>query len=102
MNTCETCRSYRPGTGGRGRCVVDEFSTPNRGIAYPTDSCDFYIVAATRIRRGFTVRECEDCEEPMKTNERRIRCGRCKKLVCGWCIHHVHNSAVQNVIRRRA
>jgi hypothetical protein len=46
------------------------------------------------------VRECEDCEEVMKPNERRSRCRCCGLLVCGWCIHHVHNKAVQDALAR--
>ena len=33
--------------------------------------------------------ECQDCGEECK---RRTRCKRCKLLVCGWCLHHVHKS----------
>lgn len=40
-------------------------------------------------------RECEDCKETMRSNERRVRCKLCNQLVCGWCIHHVHNVHVQ-------
>jgi hypothetical protein len=34
---------------------------------------------------------CQDCEEPVPVPQRRTRCKSCGKLVCAWCLHHVHN-----------
>lgn len=42
-------------------------------------------------RKKKTKRECEDCEETMRPNERRIRCQTCGLLICGWCAHHTHD-----------
>lgn len=39
---------------------------------------------------NFTIRECEDCHDELMDSERRRRCKHCGKLVCGWCLHHVH------------
>ena len=44
----------------------------------------------------FVIRECEDCHDEMEDNERRRKCPRCKKLVCGWCFNHVHSLPVSN------
>jgi formylmethanofuran dehydrogenase subunit E len=36
-----------------------------------------------------TTHHCEDCGEETL---RRFRCAVCKKLVCSWCIGHVHTA----------
>lgn len=41
--------------------------------------------------RSPELRLCEDCEESIPANERRVRCPHCSLLVCHWCRHHVHN-----------
>lgn len=33
-------------------------------------------------------RECEDCGEEVPY--RRLRCRRCRLLVCSWCYGHIH------------
>ena len=38
----------------------------------------------------FVIRECEDCHDEMQDSERRRRCKHCGKLICGWCLNHVH------------
>lgn len=39
--------------------------------------------------------ECEDCcveiGRGKRDGQRRTRCKHCGLLVCGWCLHHVHN-----------
>lgn len=35
-------------------------------------------------------RRCEDCNELIPKNKRRIRCRNCKQLVCVCCYHHTH------------
>ena len=35
---------------------------------------------------------CEDCGDECT---KRLRCPLCKKLVCPWCRHHVHNAEMQ-------
>lgn len=48
----------------------------------------------------FVIRECEDCHDEMQDCERRTRCKKCGKLVCGWCYNHVHSlPAVQAFAR---
>ncbi len=37
---CETCRDYKPGTGGLGHC----HAAPNAGTAYPTDWCSYHVL----------------------------------------------------------
>lgn len=37
-------------------------------------------------------RVCEDCGDDVA--KRRIRCPKCKLLVCIWCFHHVHKLAI--------
>lgn len=41
---------------------------------------------------------CEDCGEDPKG--RRSRCPRCKLLVCGWCMNHVHDSPHKPVLHK--
>lgn len=43
------------------------------------------------VQDDFVIRECEECHEEMMDSERRRRCGRCGKLVCGWCFNHIHS-----------
>ena len=38
----------------------------------------------------FVIRECEGCHDEMADGERRRRCKHCGKLICGWCLNHVH------------
>lgn len=33
---------------------------------------------------------CEDCGDDMQPTQRRRKCSKCDKLVCGWCFNHVH------------
>ena len=40
--------------------------------------------------------KCEDCGDEMEKGQRRFRCKRCNKLVCGWCLNHVHNEEMQS------
>lgn len=39
MNTCETCKHYKPSTDSRGRCGVDPTGAL---IIYPTELCIFH------------------------------------------------------------
>lgn len=38
-----------------------------------------------------SARTCDDCDTGMEKGERRQRCKRCWLLVCGWCMHHIHD-----------
>lgn len=40
--------------------------------------------------------KCEDCGDEMEKGQRRFRCKRCNKLICGWCLNHVHNEEMQS------
>ncbi len=44
------------------------------------------------VSGGGEVKECQDCYDDCK---RRIKCPRCKLLVCPWCWHHVHASQAE-------
>lgn len=35
-------------------------------------------------------RWCQDCQELIDDNVRRIRCANCLLLLCGWCWSHTH------------
>lgn len=37
-------------------------------------------------------RVCEDCGDAV--TKRRIRCPKCKQLICTWCYYHVHKLAI--------
>lgn len=45
MKTCRTCKHYKPGTGGSGRCGNEYGNEANQGTAYPSDSCTFHELA---------------------------------------------------------
>lgn len=60
----------------------------------PYDKSDKAKAAAIAVGLGIvdrsTVRACEDCGDPVDPGHRRFRCVDCGKLVCSWCIGHVH------------
>lgn len=42
----------------------------------------------SNLHREATGVYCDDCEDLVPFPQRRIRCRRCKKLICRWCFHH--------------
>jgi len=38
----------------------------------------------------YNERWCQDCYDEIPDNQRRRRCNNCGKLVCEWCMNHVH------------
>lgn len=39
--------------------------------------------------------DCEDCGEEVPKDRRRVRCPRCKMLVCPHCRWHAHELNIQ-------
>jgi hypothetical protein len=38
------------------------------------------------------MKSCDECGDDVK---RRTCCEMCLKMVCGWCLHHIHNVHVR-------
>lgn len=51
-----------------------------------------------RAKNGREKIECEECGEEIAKGNRRRRCIDCGKLVCPWCMHHIHE--LNQAIRR--